>query len=192
MNEVLIDGIKYIPVTEVTQIQLGKIRDVLESQGYLSESAINDILKGFKSESKIKKPRKTRGKYSSARGNKFKYNSTHKRLFNIGRVLENGGIIYKTRNNPANWNIQQAMVIRDSMDNDSTKNMSYRDVIAIEKRVKLSKDTIRKIMYNIEYGDLSEHIDKWRLKNLQEPVKVAKPLQNNPQKRKDEGYGWVV
>ena len=191
MNEVLIDGIKYIPITEATQIQIGKIREVLESQGYLSRSAIDQILNEIKPKSEKPKIQKWEN-HSVSLEKSFRYNSAHKHLFNIGRVLENGGIIYKKGKNPARWNIQQAMVIRDHMNDDSTKGMAYKDVNAIEKKVKLSKMLIRKIMYNIEYGDLTEQIDKWRLKNLQEPVKVSKPLQNNPQKRKEDGYGWVV
>ena len=197
MNEVLIDGIKYIPITEATQIQIGKIREVLESQGYLSRSAIDQILREFKPKSKTKTKTKKVQKWknnSVSPEKSFRYNSTHKHLFNIGRVLENGGIVYKKRKSPAQWNIQQAIVIRDYMNDDSTKDMTFKDVVDIEKRVKLSKILIRKIMYNIEYGDLTELIDKWRLKNLHEHNNRHnnKPLQNNPQKRKENGYGWVV
>lgn len=192
MSKVLIDGIKYIPVTEATQIQMGKIREVLESQGFLSRSAIDDILKELQPEPKAKPKKQQWKKYDNSTKRSFRYNSTHKQLFNIGRVLENGGIIYKKGKNPARWNIQQAMVIREHMNKDSTKGMSYGDVNAIEKKVKLSKNLIRKILYNIEYGDLTKQIDKWRFKHLQEPTIVGKPLENNPQKRKENGYGWVV
>lgn len=187
MNEVIIDGIKYVP--ENTGLSEKSVRTVLKSQGYLSSSAIDSIMKQL---SRKPSPRvKASPKSSKSRNNhtrKFKYDKNSSTLFKISGFLSDGTILYKTRRNPAKWNIQQAIIIRKMMKKDSTKNMTYGEVLAIEDKVKLTKPLIRKIMYNIEHGDLIKFIKKWEAKNLHEPKKVRPPVENNPKKRRENGW----
>lgn len=199
MNKgVFIDGVKYVPVNEINETQIQAMRKVLESQKYLSSSAIDEIINALKgssetSEVEIEKPEKVATwKGNHLRGDDpFKYGATHKVLFNISGFLSNGSILYKKRRSPAKWNIQQAMVIRDAMNDDSSKGMTFKDATELESKTKLSKTIVRKIMYNIEFGTLSKTIDEWKVKFNQKHLQGFRPVENNPQKRRESGglYG---
>lgn len=185
-NNVIINGIRYVPVDDGNNVSVRNVRRVLNSQKYLSASAVEDIIGALrvpKHESMIS-PKSETEKPKNER--KFSYNSMHKVLFNIGGTLSNGGVLYKKRVNPAQWNIQQAIVIRKEMNNDSTKGMTVDDVKKIESKVKLSSNLIRKIMYNIEFGNLSQVINDWKVKYIENTTRKSKPMQNNPQKRGDD------
>ena len=187
-SEVMVDGVKYVPESNIIQIET--IRKVLESQKYLSKDAIDEIIKAL-GDNPVKKDTLKQKYGRICKDDQFKYNMNYKSLFNISGVLSNGGVLYKSRKNPAKWNIQQAMLIRNHMNHSSVKGLSYSDVNRIVKKVKLSKNIVVKIMYNIEYGDLNKHIDEWRVKYNQKKISDPKPLQNNPQKRRESGALYV-
>ena len=190
-SEVIVDGIKYVPESKVQSIQIKTIRKVLESQKYLSEDAIDEIIKAL-DDSTAQKKDTMKQKWGRIRGNdQFKYGANYKTLFNISDVLSNGGVLYKSRKSPVTWNIQQAILIRKAMNNDSIKGLSYSDVNEIVKKVKLSKNLVVKIMYNIEFGDLTKEIEKWKVKYNQKKITDPKPIQNNPQKRRESGALYV-
>ena len=198
MSEVIVDGIKYVP-EDKNLVSIDVVKSILKGQKYLSESAINDIMDAFKAirpvKSETKKPRKSSKSKSKTRKNNvlksFEYNSANKVLFKISGVLSNGSVLYKTRKSPSNWNIQQAIMIRKAMKNDSATGMIYKDAIAIAKKVHLSDNMTRKIMYNIEHGDLIKYIDEWEVKYNQKKIGNPKPIQNNPQKRRESGALYV-
>lgn len=195
--EVMIEGTKYVPENNLVSIDV--VKSILKGQKYLSESAINDIMDAFKAirpvKSETKKPKKSSKSKSKTRKNNvlkpFEYNSVNKVLFKISGVLSNGSVLYKTRKSPSRWNIQQAIMIRKAMKNDSTTGMIYKDAIAIAKKVHLSDQMTRKIMYNIEHGDLIKYIDEWEVKYNQKKIDGPKPIQNNPQKRRESGALYV-
>ena len=190
-SEVIVDGIKYVPESKVQSIQIKTIRKVLESQKYLSEDAIDEIIKAL-DDSTAQKKDTMKQKWGRIRKNdQFKYGANYKTLFNISDVLSNGGVLYKSRKSPVTWNIQQAILIRKAMNNDSIRGLSYSDVNEIVKRVKLSKNLVVKIMYNIEFGDLTKEIEKWKVKYNQKKITDPKPIQNNPQKRRESGALYV-
>ena len=216
MTEVVIDGIQYVPSTDFNET-LNVMREVLKSQEFLSDSAIENIMNSLKNS--MDKPSKTGevslknlGKSASKTGEvlpeksgksksksqgsfkeyyntyrPFKYNKAVSKPFNIKDVLHDGSVLFE-KGNYAKWKIQQAIIIKDSLKNGSTKDMTYADAIAIEKKVRLSRQMVRQIMYNIEHCDLGVYIGKWRLENVvNAPKKQPKPIQNNPQKRRESG-----
>lgn len=212
MTDVVIDGIQYVPSSDF-ETQLEVMRDVLKSQEFLSDSAIENIMISLKNS--MDKSSKTGevslknlGKFTSKTGEvsseklgkstskkrgwnntnrQFSYNIAVSKLFHIKNVLHDGSVLFE-KGNYAKWKIQQAIIIKDSLKNGSTKDMTYADAIAIENKVHLPRQMVRQIMYNIEHGDLGVHIGKWRLENMvNAPKKQPKPIENNPQKRRESG-----
>ena len=182
-SDVQIDGIKYVPVTEVKSLQIKKIRQVLESQKYLSKSAIEEIIKALDESPKKESPKvKSKPKKASSQYNYDKLAKTH---FNISGVLSNGSVLYKTRKSPADWKIQQAIIVRSNMNNDTCKGVTHQDIRKLAKKVNLSEAMVRKIMFNIEHGDMVNWINYWNTKFNQKPLKATKPVENNPQKRRE-------
>ena len=190
-SEVIVDGIKYVPESKVQSIQIKTIRKVLESQKYLSEDAIDEIIKALDDSPAQKKDTMKQKRGRIRKNDPFQYKKSHKTRFNIGGVMSNGGILYTNRKSPAKWNIQQAILIRKAMNHDSINGLSYSDVDGIVKKVKLSKNLVVKIMYNIEFGDLTKEIEKWKVKYNQKKITDPKPIQNNPQKRRESGALYV-
>ena len=217
MTEVVIDGIQYVPSTDFNET-LKVMREVLKSQEFLSDSAIENIMKSLKNS--MDKPSKTGevslknlGKSASKTGEvlpeksgksptkkskhktggyyrslkPFKYNSVNGKIMQVDHVLPDGRIILG-KGRMAKWRIQQAIVIKESMNQNTTNGMTYADTIEIAKKVRLDKETTRRIMYNIEHGSLGVYIGKWRLENVvNAPKKQPKPIENNPQKRRESG-----
>lgn len=182
-SDVQIDGVKYVPVDEVKQLQIDVIRKALESQKYLSSSAIDDIIKVFEDlgVAEDKKPNQKRFRKPA----EFRYYVTESRLFRISTVQSNGAILYSTRKSPAKWNIHHAIYIQKQMNNNSADGVTRKDIKRMSDKIKKSENIIARIMYNIEFGDLNKWIEYWRVNYNQAPRKVAKPIENNPQKRKE-------
>ena len=217
MTDVVIDGIQYVPSTDFEET-LKVMENVLKSQKLLHDSAIEDIMKSLKiqmekpsktgdvslknlekfasktgevlpeksGKSPSKKSKhKTGGYYRSLKP--FKYNSVNGKIMQVDHVLPDGRIVLG-KGRMAKWRIQQAIVIKESMNQNTSKGMTYADTIEIAKKVCLDKETTRRIMYNIEYGSLGVYIGKWRLENMvNAPKKQPKPIENNPQKRRESG-----
>lgn len=220
MTEVVIDGIQYVPSSDF-ETQLEVMKDVLKSQDILSDSRIEKIMELLKIQMKkpsktgevslknLGKSTSKTGEVSPEKSGKsstkkskhktggylkslepFKYNSVNGKIMQVKDVLPDGRILLG-KGRIAKWRIQQAIVIKESMNKNTSNGMTYADTIEIAKKVRLDKETTRRIMYNLEYGDLGVHIGKWRLNYVvNAPKKQAKPIENNPQKRRESAiYG---
>ena len=186
-------GVIYIPKSSVMDSYVVAMTDVLKSQKYLSNDAIDKIVDAFREiVSDSSKPQSNEVSPSKTKKlSPFQYNSVNGKLWRILRVMSDGSVLLETREKPADWKIQQAIIIRSAMDDDSSKNMTYGDALELEKKTGLPRNTVRRIMYNIEFGNLTDFIDEYYKMYLQIP-KRKKPIQNNPQKRKEMGYGVIL
>lgn len=189
MTEVIIDGVEYIPSTDV-KVQVGIMREVLESIGYLSSTAIEEIITKFE-EFPEEKPQKIDnsdlklGKRDWG-DKEFKFDITVKPL-NIEWVYPNGTLKWK-KGQKSTWNIQEAIDIYEKYH----EGLTYNEFNAIVDESSISRPTVSRILYSLIHGDLLNWIEKWKRMNtptLNPPKKI--PIQNNPEKRKELGYGGI-
>lgn len=191
MSEVLIDGVRYVPEKDIINIKA--IETIIKAQcKYLSEDAINDIIRAFEafekpSKVEIKKPRKSR----KSKYNGTVYDSLSAKLYATDgiKLIDSRGKIYWKNGSRIKkpWTIHDAMSIRAKMNDDRTDNLTKKDISKISEDLGFSCTIVARIMYNIEYGELGHLIDNWvATYGYSKPKKV--PIVNNPQKRKSMGY----
>lgn len=198
MTEVIIDGVEYIPSTDV-KVQVGIMREVLESIGYLSSTAIDEIISKFE-EFPEEKPQKItndvleteeschenmwRGKHWANKELKF---GKALKPYQIEWVYPNGTLKLE-RGHRSKWKIQDAIEMHEKYHDGLT----YSEFNKIVDESWMSKTLISRILYSLVHGDLVEWIEKWKRMNtptLNPPKKI--PIQNNPEKRKELGYGGI-
>lgn len=190
-SEVIVDGVKYVPSNEQIEI----ISSILKDVGYLSDKAIEEIIAKFKDfeTEKPKKPEKAKWKRSKVNiGNldKTVYEpvGVERSLFNIKNVSKKGIVEYKNGRVSTAWKMQDADYINKHISNDST----YQDINDMAKLLSLKRPMVGKIIYNLRNGDLPDWIAKW--KGMNTPVlkpKKPTPIVNNPQRRKEMGFGGI-
>lgn len=188
MTEVIIDGVKYIPSTDA-KVQVEIMREVLESIGYLSSIAIEEIISKF--EEFPEKPQKIDNSNLKLGkrdwGDKeFKFDITVK-TYRIEWVYPNG-ILKLKQGQKSKWKIQDAINIYEKYH----EGLTYNEFNAIVDESSVSRPTVSRILYSLIYGDLLNWIEKWKRMNtptLEPPKKI--PIQNNPEKRKELGYGGI-
>lgn len=180
-----IDGVLYVPVGTFSKEQLNMMAKVLKTQDILSENAINKFIEAFEtipsSETRDDGSDLPMAKYISP---------SQRRIFEIQSVNKKGRVKFK-HGRSSIWNLHQVMDIQATIV-DFEKVTSY-DVARFSKRFGISKITVSQIIYNLQYGELPKWIEKWSLEQTNEIESPKKrEIQNNPQKRKESGYGWVL
>ena len=201
MTEVIVDGVKYVPSDEA-KMQVETMREVLESLGYLSTTAIEEIITKFEEFDKPqkknvfeelleeKKPQKSVSKNRKPHGNDvFQFNSLHKKQFKIRNISSNGIVYYHGHGrSKAKWTVKDAIRIH----NQYHQGMTYNQFNQIVKTTKFGRNLVGKILYNCIHGDLLSWIEKWKAGNVPKVKPLKKlPIQNNPEKRKELGYGGI-
>lgn len=181
-----IDGVLYVPLGTFSEEQLEVMANVLKTQDILSENAINKFIEAFDTISSDKTQEEVESDLPLA-----KYISpSQRRIFEIQSVDKKGRVKFK-HGRSSIWNLHQVMDIQATID-DFDKVTSY-DVARFSKRFSISKITVSQLIYNLQYGNLPKWIEEWSLEqtnNIESPKK--REIQNNPQKRKESGYGWVL
>ena len=111
----------------------------------------------------------------------------HKSLYKIGSINQKGQIYYQNKRK-ANYTIQQVISIKNEMSDDMT-NMDVRIMV---NEMKMPRDVVGRIMHNLEHGIFDKWIKQWKEINTPKLIpKRSLPVQNNPEKRKELGYGGI-
>lgn len=183
MNDVRIDGVRYVPVSsKPNSLHRNKLEKVLASEcPYLSKSVRNSIVKKFQEddvESKKAKPKKVKVK-KPQKSPSYIFNYKNFKGFD-----EKGHILYKRGGKKAStWTIHNVIDIQQWIDFGRKDKTSVK---YIADKVGLSETIVNKIVYNLKNGELSSWVDKWIAQN--NIPKKSVPVENNPQKRKDLGW----
>ena len=186
------NGVRYVPEHKVSSHQIDVMKSVFEEylSSKLCEEAINNFVRIYsnkESSNIFEELLEEDTGHSKSPKSLFSYNATHKFHYNIGSINERGDIFY-VNHRKARFNIQKVIKIKNRMTND----MTNMDVRRIAKDVNINREIVGKIMYNLEHGTFDEWINRW--KELNTPTLTPKrnlPVQNNPEKRKEMGYGGI-
>lgn len=169
--KVEIDGEKYISETEIQEKVISEMVVVLGEICGFKKEMIDSIITNYESlnpSTQISKP-------------KFWSNSTTRRPLKIVRVDQYGNL-YGSRKK-LDWNMDRVYFIRKNMSED----LSKEDIEKIGERLKLSREVVGRIIYNIDKGVFDPIFKTYE--NLRYTHKKI-PVQNNPEKRKEMGiYG---
>ena len=178
MNDVLINGVRYVPETnKPNNHHVKRLSSVLAKEcPYLSRTVRDKIVRKFElsdvetSNSKNKsKPKKNATPHSS------------KRLFsikNIKGIDEEGHVLFKRgRRLTSEWTIYHATEIRQWM---SHGKFDKNRVNKLSEKLGLSTDIIHKLMYNLENDEFNTWLD----------IMVSKNQVQSEEKPKKEDMGW--
>lgn len=184
MNDVRIDGVRYVPVTKrPNSFHKNRLERVLASEcPYLSKSVRNSIVKKFQEdddvERKVTKPKNT-GIKKPQKSPSYIFNYKNFKGFD-----EKGHILYKRGGKKHSiWTIHNVIDIKQWID------FGRKDKTSIEyiaNKVGLTENVVNKIIYNLKNGELLDWVDKWIAQSSS--TKKSVPVENNPQKRKDLGW----
>ena len=169
--KVEIDGEKYISETEIQEKVISEMVVVLGEICGFKKEMIDSIISNYESlnpSNQISKP-------------KFWSNSTTRRPLKIVRVDQYGNL-YGSRKK-LDWNMDRVYFIRKNMSED----LSKEDIEKIGEKLKLSREVVGRIIYNIDKGVFDPIFKTYE--NLRYTHRKI-PVQNNPEKRKEMGiYG---
>lgn len=181
-REVLIDGVEYVPKSESVNLEIEIIEKVLKGQDILSETSIKNILKAF---NEFKTPTESIEPKGYER-----FIDAEKRLYtskNLVKIDEKGIMHWHRGRKIGAWTIHHAISIRSKMKSQDSE-LSKKDILKLSKRIGLIPTTTRRIIYNIEYGEVSNWIDLWISKYGYGTTKKSVPVQNNPEKRREGSW----
>jgi len=178
MNDVIIDGVKYVPLSKKPNaFQVNKLSRILAKEcPYMARAEVQRVVKIFEKDdeeiqqSKSKKPKKN-----------------NNLLFNYGNFKEfddEGHIIYKRgrgKHPKSSWTIENAINIQQWIKNG--KKDSKR-VKKLADKYGLTTYIVNQIIYNLKHGSLQLWIDRWL--ETQNKNNAPKFVQNN---KRDE-VGW--
>lgn len=185
MNDVRINGIRYVPETnKPNNHHVKRLSSVLAKEcPYLSRDVRNTIVRKFEvvgeKETKLgdekEKP-------------KFKVNarspySPRTKLFNLNNIKgidEEGHILYKRGGNVSQWTIYDATEIRQWM--NYGKPIDNSRINKFSEKFGVSVDHINRLIFNLENEEFNRWLDIMVSKNV-----ISKPEEEKP---KREDVGW--
>ena len=171
--KVEIDGEKYISETEIQKKVISEMVVVLGEICGFKKEMIDSIITNYESLNPTKQT--TQPKYWS--------NSQTRRRFKIVRV-DRYGNLYGSKKK-FTWNMDSVYFIRNTW--NMSENMTIEDIEKIGEKLKLSKEVVGRIIYNLDKGVFDPIFRTYE--NLRYSHKKI-PIQNNPEKRKEMGlYG---
>ena len=174
MDDILqINGKSYYSKNMVDREINRQIRSRLIKTGNFTDKFINSVLEP---ENKGKHYGRGHPRPQSA---KLEFNSNSKQLYKPIDVDSSG--IIKHRVGTYDWNINDLYYIKKNISSD----MTYKDANDIAKFLELSLQTVSRLIWNLNTGVFDKTFQEYENK-LYGRKKL--PLENNPQKRKENGY----
>jgi len=173
-------GNKYLP--ENSLIAIETIKEVLQSQKYLSESAIEEIINAFQMVGKSE----TENSEKSVKRNPKILKET-----NIKYIDSDGYLHYKKgRSSRSKWNLRQVISIQTKL-NRNYDNVSEKDKRHFENTLGLSRTSVKVILRNLKDGNLEDIVERWKATTGYGIKKKSTPVVNNPERRKEMGFGGI-
>jgi len=196
MSEFFVDsnGVKFVPENKVTSQQIEVIKSVFEEylSSKLCEEAISNFVRIYSNKMGEDEPapkKWVKGGDPEYISNKpYQISNSCKKPIYIGEVTKQGKLKYKS-GRTAIFTIQDIIFIKDN----APAGMTYKDFNEFcENLPHLSRMTIGKIFYNISIGMFEKWINHWKEINTPKlTTRKTIPIQNNPEKRKELGYGGI-
>ena len=173
-------GNKYIPESDVIAIET--IRDVLQSNKYITDFVVDDIINTFQSRSKTE----TKNSEKSVKKNPKILSRD-----NIKYIDSLGYLHYKRSKVPkSKWNLEQVISIQTKLNHNYEK-------VPNGQRQKICNDmgldliSFKTILRNLKDGPLEEIVEDWKMENNYGIKRQTTPVVNNPEKRKEMGFGGI-
>ena len=173
MNDVRINGVKYVPFSnKPSSHHVKKLSSVLAKEcPYLSRTVRDNIVKKFEFDDIKTKPKT---KPSSDKGKLLS-------IKNFKGIDESGHVLFKRgRHSKSEWTIYQASDIRQWLNHGKFKS-DYDKTKQLSEKFGLSEPVVRKLVYNLEHGEFSTWLDIMISKN------VNAKSEEQPKK---EDMGW--
>lgn len=178
MTKVLVDGVEYIPSNTVLQID--EFRKVLESQGWISHSAIDEIINSLKNFENPDKEIVPDEKHCDP---------NHKSYINYDNILgfdDEGHILYNIgRYRVSKWTIHTLRDIQLAINGNSKP---FKEVQVLSQRFGLSEDITRRLIRNLVDGNCDKLFRMWDEHKFNAKPTSAPVMVNNPEKRKEMGW----
>ena len=174
-------GNKYLPEDNLFSIET--IKEVLESHKYLSDYLAKDIIDTFRvlGQTEIENSEKS-----------SKCDSKVLKQDNIEGYDSDGYLIYKRGcARKSKWNLEQVASIIARLNGDYS-NIPSNVKKEIMDRLDLNKSSLKTILHNLKYGELEEMVREWQMKNNYGIKKQSAPIENNPEKRRENGFGGIL
>jgi len=175
MNDVRINGVRYVPETnKPNNHYVKRLSSVLAKEcPYLSRTVRDKIVRKFEL-SDVETPK-------SKKKSKSKTPHSSKRLFsikNIKGIDAEGHVLFKRgRKHTSEWTIYQATEIRQWMTHGK---YDKNRISKLSEKLGLSTDIIHKLMYNLENDEFNTWLD----------IMVSKNQVESEEKPKKEDMGW--
>lgn len=175
-------GNKYIPESNALAIET--IQEVLESNKYLTDFVVDDIIATFQgllnTEIEIKNSEKS----------KIDQSKILKRD-NVSHVDSLGYLHYtKGRYRKSKWNLNQVVAIQTKL-NRNYENIQRGQKTRLCEDLGLDRYSLKYILKNLKDGPLEKMVEEWQMSNNYGIKRKPAPLENNPERRKEMGFGGI-
>ena len=191
MEEILeINGITYIKKERIADIEkerdkavadLNKMKEILGKS--FKDLAVFITEEQIKEEPKIIKPTTTKVQRGTRkRADAFEPVKTAQKFFKIHHMDEHGDF-YAINNKPFSFTIKHVFEVQKALHNKVTNG----EIDDLAKKLGINYQIIHRVVFNYQNHIFDKFINQWNKQT--QPIVGAKnkPIQNNPEKRKESG-----
>lgn len=107
---------------------------------------------------------------------------TAKRLFQI-RHMDNDGIFYSVNNRPLKVNIKHVFEVQKALHS----NVTNGEIDRLAKKLDINYQVLHRVVYNYQEHVFDKFINQWNKQTQPTVGAKNKPIENNPEKRKESG-----
>ena len=176
-------GNKYIPESDMIAIET--IKEVLQSNKYITDFVVDDIIATFQSLKKSAKVEIEKSEKPQVRKSKILSRN------NILDIDSEGYLIYKRgKSKQSKWNLNQVIAIQTKLGGDYS-HVSSEQKDEMKMVLGLNDTSIKTILTNLKDGELEDIVEEWKVRNNYGIKKKPTPLENNPERRKEMGFGGI-